>query len=421
MVSGLSSRKLMPTGDQSRDPSRRGYTTFCRIVGDCVRRRWHAPSASTMATVFNFPYRTVAEISLRALLRNLYTLRNLSGKEVIPVIKANAYGHGLLPIGKALVNRGSVTMVAVATLEEGMQVRQAIPRNVQILVLSGFFPHQLDAYVKFRLTPLIHTLTHLKSLQGKKYLPDLHLKIDTGMHRLGILPKQADEAIRVIQKLPVKLSGLATHFAESEVMDSSFVDQQVALFEGLYDKFRDQKVLHTDARIHVANSGGAMRGKAPMANAIRTGISLYGVSPNDRLPHSKDLLPVLDWKTRILSLKEVQAGGTVGYGRTYKAKRKEKIALLPVGYADGYSRALGGKSFVIINGKRSALRGRVSMDLIAVDVTHQSGVKEGQLVTLLGVQGRVGLTAAQMARFAGTISYEILCGISERVPRVYLD
>lgn len=374
-----------------------------------------------MGTVFHFPYRTVAEVSLRALLRNLHTLRGTSGKEVIPVIKANAYGHGLVPIAKALVNRGSCSMIAVATLEEAMQVRDEIPRGLGILVLSGFFPHQIDAYVKYRLTPMIHSLNHLKSIVGRKSLPDIHLKIDSGMHRLGLLPKQLDEAIRALDRLEIKLSGLATHFADAEDLESRFVDDQLEVFEALHQRLRDQKMLHTDARIHVANSGGVLRGKHGSANAIRPGLTLFGISPNDRLPHSKELLPVMEWKTRILSVKEVYRGDTVGYGRTYTARRKERIAILPVGYADGYPRALSGKSYVLIHSKRSAVRGRVSMDLTAVDVTHHTGAKEGQLVTLIGGQGRISLGAAQLAHFADTIPYEILCGISDRVPRVYLD
>ncbi len=374
-----------------------------------------------MGTVFHFPYRTVAEVSLRALLRNLHTLRGISGKEILPVVKANAYGHGLVPIAKVLVKRGSCSMLAVATLEEAMQLREEFPRGLSLLVLSGFFPHQVDAYLKYRLTPMIHTLSHLKSLVGRNALPELHLKVDSGMHRLGILPEQVDEAIRALDRLEIKLSGLAAHFADSEDLGSRFVDDQLEVFEALHARLRAQKMLHTDARIHVANSGGILRGKHGSANAIRPGLTLFGISPNERLPRSKDLIPVLEWKTRILSVKEIHRGDTVGYGRTYVAKRKERIAILPVGYADGYSRALSGKSYVLLNGKRCAVRGRVSMDLTAVDVTNQPSAKEGQLVTLIGGQGRVSLGAALLAHFADTIPYEILCGISDRVPRVYLD
>jgi alanine racemase len=374
-----------------------------------------------MATVFHFPYRTVAEVRLRALLRNLHTLRGLSQKEVIPVIKANAYGHGLVPVAKALVHRGSCSMLAVATLEEAISIRETIPRGVSLLVLSGFFPHQVEAYVKYHLTPMIHSLPHLKSLLGRKTLPELHLKVDTGMHRLGIPLKHMEEAAKTLERLPAKLSGLATHFADSEDLESAFIDQQIAAFEGVHEKLLQRRLLNTDARIHVSNSGGILRGKGNFATAVRPGISLFGISPNDRISHSKDLLPVLEWKTRVLCLKEVARGESVGYGRTYVATRKEKIAILPVGYADGYPRSLSGKSFVILNGKRSLVRGRVSMDLLAIDVTNQTNVKEGQVVTLLGGHGRMVLGASTLGRLAGSFAYEILCGISDRVPRIYLD
>ncbi|MBY0369787.1 alanine racemase, partial [bacterium] len=286
---------------------------------------------------------------------------------------------------------------------------------------SGFFPHQLDAYTKYRLTPMIHTLSHLKSLVGKKNLPDIHLEIDTGMHRLGVLEKQMEEAVRVLERLPVKLSGAATHFAEGEDLDSGFSAEQEAAFERTLGTLREHRLLHTDARIHAANSGGILRGLAPYANAIRPGLSLFGISPNERLPQSKALLPVLEWKTRVLSIKEVHKGETVGYNRTYRATRKERIAILPVGYADGYPRCVSNKSYALIGSKRCAVRGIVSMDLMAVDVTGHPTAKEGQVATLIGSQGRVGLSATQLARYADTIPYEILCGLSDRVPRVYFD
>ncbi len=374
-----------------------------------------------MGTVYHFPYRTVAEIRLRALLRNLHTLRGICQKEIIPVIKANAYGHGLVPVARALSLRGSCSMVAVATLEEAIQVREALPRGLSVLVLSGFFPHQVDAYVKYRLTPMIHSLSHLKSLQGGNALPELHLEVDTGIHRLGILPNQLEEAARTLERLGVKISGIASHFAESEDPGSEFTDNQTAVFEGALEKFSLRKLLQTDARVHLSNSGGLLRGKGSFATAVRPGISLFGISPNDRIDHSKALLPVLEWKTRVLCLKDVARGETVGYGRTYTASRKEKLAILPVGYADGYPRSLSGKSFVILNGKRSMVRGRVSMDLIAVDVTGQAGVREGQVATLLGGHGKMALGAGFLGRLAGSFAYEILCGISDRVPRIYLE
>ena len=373
-----------------------------------------------MATVFEFPYRTVAEVRLENLLRNLHALRGHCRKEIIPVVKADAYGHGLWPVAKALVHHGSCQTLAVATLEEAIEVRKRLA-SPTILVLSGFFPHQLEAFLKYRLVPVIHHLPHLKSLLGRRALPEIHLKFDSGMHRLGLLPDEVREAAHILDRLHIKLSGLATHFAESESPVSNFSEKQLSVFEGIYDTFRERNLLHTDAKIHVANSGGILREKWGPSNAVRPGIALYGISPNPRLHLNFKLLPVLSWKTRILAMKYVLRGDTVGYGRTYKAKRKEKLAILPVGYADGYPRLLSNKGQVLIAGKRAHVRGRVSMDMIAVDCTNIASAKEGSEAVLIGESGKDEITAHEVAGWADTISWEVLCGLSPRVPRLYLE
>jgi alanine racemase len=374
-----------------------------------------------MGTLFQFPYRTVAEISIPRLLKNLVTLRSLSGKEIIPVVKANAYGHGMVPIAKALVGRGSCHTLSVATLEEAIELRKKIPYAIRILVLSGFMPHQLEAFLKYRLTPVIHSLNHLKSLQNNNDLPDLHLKVDTGMHRLGILPDEIDEACRILQRMEVKLSGLATHFADSESLTSHFADKQIAVFTRIHDELREKKLLHTDAKIHIANTGGILQRKLAMSVAVRPGLGLYGISPNENLRVSEDLNPILEWKARVLTLKAIKKGDTVGYGRTYTAKKREKNAIVSIGYADGFPRLLSNAGYVGLGGKRVAIRGRVSMDLISVDCSGLSNVREGSLVTLIGGEGKARVTAWDIAHWAKTIPYEILCGISLRVPRVYLE
>lgn len=374
-----------------------------------------------MATVFNFPYRTVAEISIPALLKNLVTLRSVSRREIIPVVKADAYGHGLVPIAKALVTRGSCHTVSVATLEEAIELRKRIPYAISILVLSGFLPHQLEAYIKYRLTPVIHCLSHLKSLLHRKSLPEIHLKIDTGMHRLGIMPDELPEAIRTLERMEIKLSGLATHFAESENTISTFVDDQLSVFQECYNSLLEHRLIHTDAKVHVGNSGAILRGKLGPSVAVRPGLSLYGISPNPRLAHSDGLVPILSWKTRVLTLKSLSKSDPVGYGRTYHAKKKERIALIGIGYADGYPRLLSNEGKVLLGGKKVPVRGAVSMDLTSVDCTGLSQVKEGSLVTLIGGDNKNKITAWDIANWARTIPYEILCGISPRVPRIYLD
>jgi alanine racemase len=372
-----------------------------------------------VGTIFQFPYRTVAEISLRALVKNLATLRARCKKEVIPVVKADAYGHGMLPIAKALVSSGCAEMLAVATLEEAIELRKKFPQSVSILVLSGFLPHQVDAYLRYHLVPVIHSLPHLKSLLGRTKLPSIHLKVDSGMNRLGILPEEVSEAARVLSKLNTKLDGLMTHFADSEVTTSPFIDQQIKLFETVYSDLREKKLLATDATIHTSNTGAIIRGKVSFSTAVRPGLGLYGILPNPRWQPDSDLTPVLEWRARILCLKSLKRGATVGYGRTYKANKKERIALLPIGYADGYPRLLSEHGEVLIHGRRLSVRGRVSMDLTAVDCSHVPGAREGMVVTLIGKDGKETISAWDVAQWAQTIPYEVLCGISSRVPRVY--
>lgn len=373
-----------------------------------------------MATLYQFPYRTVAEVSLSSLIKNLVSLRTLSKKEIIPIVKADAYGHGMISVSKALVSRGSCHTLAVATLEEAIELRKKIPYAISIIVLSGYWPHQAEAFVKYRLIPVIHSLNHLKSLQLRKTLPEIHLKIDTGMHRLGILPRELPETIQLLTKMNIKLAGLGTHFAESDKTTSSFTDEQLRLFEEIYRELQDHKLLHTDAKIHVANSSAILRGKLGPSLSVRPGLSLYGISPNLNLKGSELLTPILSWRARVITSKLLRRGDTVGYGRTYRAKKAEKISIVSIGYADGYPRALSNKGFVLLNGKRAAIRGRVSMDLIAVDSTGIE-VRDGSSVVLIGSDKRQEITANEVAQWAGTIPYEVLCGISPRVPRIYLD
>ncbi|NDC24885.1 MAG: alanine racemase [Proteobacteria bacterium] len=373
-----------------------------------------------MATLYQFPYRTVAEISLTSLLKNLVTIRSACRKEIVPIVKADAYGHGMLPIAKALVSRGSCHTLAVATLEEAIELRKKIPYAISIIVLSGYWPHQAEAFVKFRLVPIIHSLNHLKSLQLRKTVPDIHLKVDTGMNRLGIRMEELPEAIQVLKKMGVKLSGLGTHFAESDKSTSSFTDDQIKCFQIAYSELQMQKLLHTDAKIHVANSSAIFRGKLGPSVAVRPGLSLFGISPNPHLKGSGDLIPILSWKARVVTSKPIKKGESVGYGRTYRAKKTERISIVSIGYADGYPRSLSNVGMVLLHGKKVPVRGRVSMDLIAVDSTGLD-VRDGSSVTLIGSDNRHEISAWDMAVWADTIPYEILCGISGRVPRIYLD
>lgn len=374
-----------------------------------------------MGTVFEFPYRTVVELSLSALLKNLAHLRLVSECEVIPVIKADAYGHGMIPVAKILLTRGSVQMLAVATLEEAIALRKQFHRPFQILVLSGFLPHQMEAYQRYNLTPMIHCLYHAKSLGQAGACPSIHLKFDSGMNRLGIRPDEMPEVIALLKERHIKLAGFASHFAESEQSSSSFANEQLALFEHWYNQLKSQELLNTDARIHIANSGGILQRKLGPSNAVRAGISLYGISPNPLLNIDAALVPVMQWKTRVLCFKKVRTGETIGYGRTYQAKRDLRLAILPVGYADGYPRIAGQRGEVLIGDRRFPIRGRISMDMMAVEVDESEEIKEGASVTLIGKSSGAELSVWEVAQWADTIPYEVVCGLSPRVTRIYFD
>lgn len=374
-----------------------------------------------MGVIFQFPYRTVAEISLGALLKNLYTLRSRCRREIIPVVKADAYGHGAVPVCRALISRGGIQVVAVATLEEAMELRNRLPHSISIIVLSGFVPHQLGAYNRYHLIPVIHSLSHLKAIQGNELLPEIHLKVDTGMNRLGLKADELPEAMELLGRMKIKLAGLGTHFAESEVSVSEFSEAQLAAFEGMQVALREKRLLNTDARIHVANSGAVLQGRLGSSLAVRPGLSLYGISPNPQMEGASELIPALEWKSRVLSFKSLQRGESVGYGRTYQSEGAERLAIVPIGYADGLPRLLSNKGSVLLGGQRRPIRGRVSMDLTTVGCEGVADLREGSVVTLIGRDGEASISAWDVAHWAQTIPYEILCGLSPRVTRVYLD
>ena len=376
-----------------------------------------------LAQVFSFPFRTYAEVSLGALVRNIAELRKQSGREVIAVIKANAYGHGLVPVAKAVVTKAQCQTLAVAILEEAVEVRQALHRHsrLEILVLSGFYVHQLDAYRKYHLLPVVHSLHQVIALAKTPKLPPLHLKVDTGMHRLGIAPKELGEVVSVLRKNHLKLAGVMTHFADADNRRSLFCDEQLRSFAEAVAYLRAEGVVATDALIHCANTAAILRGKmSPFCNAVRPGIGIYGVQPDGLSQSSLALSPVLDWKARVVCLKSVPAGETIGYGRQYKILQDTTLAVLPVGYGDGLPRLIN-QGYVLIQGHKVPLRGRVSMDLISVDCAGLPGVKEGSLAVLLGRSGAETLSADHWAHWSRTISYDVLCALAPRVPRLYLE
>lgn len=368
---------------------------------------------------------TWAEINLDALAHNLRVIRQQVGDEVkiLAAVKANAYGHGAVECARRLESEG-VDWFGVALPEEGIELRNAgIARP--ILCMGGFWPGQEAALLEHQLTPVVYRLDLIESLdqtaQDAGVTADVHVKVDTGMGRLGV---RADEVPLFLERLPqfanIRVDGLMTHLAAADDdSELGFTNSQLDKFDEAIAVFRERGF--TPSFIHAANSAGAFVHPRARGNMVRPGGTLYGFI-RDVLPATlaqPALKPLMSLYTRISLLKKVPAGEKLGYGCAFETRRDSLIATIPIGYDDGYSRALSNRARVIVREQFAPVVGRVSMDLTLVDVTDVSGVALGDRVTLLGRDGDLAITAEDLGELAGTISYEITCGISDRVPRIY--
>lgn len=368
---------------------------------------------------------TYAEINLDALEHNFAQVKNslAPGKSILAVVKANAYGHGAVTIAKALEERG-VDFFGVATCEEGIELRKSsISRP--IIVLGGVFEEQVSCVREYDLIPVVYNLESAQALarragSGSRRIK-VHVKIDTGMGRLGIVPSQVKPFFENLLRLNgFDIHGILTHLADNN-QDShagrEFTRRQIDLF---------QQVLHELSRMdirppytHLANSAAIMTREEHACNLVRPGIMLYGIDPAKGSSHALGLTPVMKLTTRIISLKQVPRGTTISYGRTFTCMRESLIAVLPIGYADGFSRSLSNTGEVLIRGRRAPLVGVVCMDMVMIDVTDIPGVSLYDEVVLMGSQGGETISAQDIADKMHTISYEVLCAISPRVPRIY--
>lgn len=341
--------------------------------------------------------------------------------KVMAIVKANAYGHGDIEVAKVLQGLGC-EFFGVAIPEEGERLRNGgITRP--IVVLGGVCPGQAKGLFDLALTPVVYDKDTAAEIDGyaraKGAVKKIHVKIDTGMGRLGVL---ADEAVPFFEWLKalkgLEVEAVLSHFAEAESEDRGYSKKQLEQFLKIVDSVRG---LGFDPEfIDIANSSATVDYKDSHLKLIRPGIMLYGSYPAGHFMKKIELKPVMQIKTRILHIKRVPAGFPVSYGGTFTTKRESIIATLPIGYADGLPRSLSGKGAVLAGGKRAPIAGRVCMDLTMCDVTDVPGVKKGDEVVILGAQGREEIRIEEIAEKAGTISYEILCNISSRVPRVYI-
>ena len=372
---------------------------------------------------------TWAEIDLNHLASNFNQIKKRvsPAARVMAVIKANAYGHGAVECARRLANEGA-DWFGVALPEEGIEFRAS--GIVQpVLCLGGFWHGQAGMCIQHRLTPVVYRLDMIESLNQAAsdagMVADVHVKVDTGMGRLGIRFDQLSEFVAAIgQFRNVRIDGLMSHLAAAD--DDScqpLTEDQVRRFEDAVVVFRDHGYRPT--YLHLANSAGIFGHREAWGNMVRPGGVLYGLW-RDVLPPSTsdpDLRPVMSLYSRISLLKWVPAGETIGYGCTFEASRKTLIATLPVGYHDGYMRGLSNRAHVIVRGNYAPVVGRISMDLTLIDVTNVSGVALDDEVTLLGWDRHnreLKIPAEDLARISGTLSYEVTCGVAERVPRVYV-
>lgn len=360
---------------------------------------------------------TYAEIDLEAIAHNLGCIRRVVGAaRVYAVIKADAYGHGLIQVAKRL-ERERVDGLCVALAEEGFRLRDA-QVGTPILVLNGAYGHSHGEVLRAGLTPVVYDLAQAQAFSaaaapGREVR--VHLKIDTGMARLGVLLCHLAEFLAALRSLDnIRIDGLMTHLASADV-DRAFTLLQCEHFAGAVAAVRAAG--HRPRLLHVANSEGIYANLPVHYDIARPGLALYGVAP--AVGGGEDLRPAMRVTSQVLALRAVSAGSPVGYGGSHVTARPTRLATVPIGYGDGFLRAASNRGAMLVRGQRCPIVGRVSMDLTSLDVTDLSDVQVGDEVAVLGSQGAACLSASDLAAAADTIPYEVLCNLSTRVPRVY--
>lgn len=370
---------------------------------------------------------TRAEISLANLRHNLHFLKRAAGHSRIwGVLKADGYGHGAPAVARTL-ERAGIDGLCVALLEEAVELREAGIRS-PILVMGGYYGRAWDELLAHRLTPVIYEPSQVEGLAyelrhvGGDSSLGVHLKVDTGMGRLGCMPEELPRILGALSDFPeVKLDGLMTHLACADADALDEVNQQLGIFENVTASIR-RAGLSPSVR-HAANSAAMLRCASTLYDIVRPGIALFGVAPRADL--RAGLRPVMRVRTEIVALRDVPKGAAVGYGWTWRAERPSRIATIPIGYADGLHRDLANTGHALVRGKRAPIVGAMSMDLTMIDVTDHPGVSLRDEAVVLGPQegplGKDVITADEIAELSHTISWEVLTHVSRRVPRFYRD
>jgi alanine racemase len=369
---------------------------------------------------------TRAEVNLANLRHNLRVVeRAAGGTRVWAVLKADGYGHGAKAVARTL-ERAGVHGVCVALLEEGIELRQA-GIQVPILITGGYYGRAWGELLRHQLTPVVHDPAQIEATAGEVRFSgseplNVHIKIDTGMARLGIASTEVAKTAAILRRSPeVKLDGLMTHFACADSWDEESVERQLDLLDEAANTLKSHGFVPTLR--HAANSAAILKSPRSWLDVVRPGIALFGVEP--RRDSWRELRPVMRVRTEIVALRELTRGQPVGYGASWRAERTSRIATVPMGYADGLSRSLSNRGELLVRGKRAPIVGTVSMDMTMLDVTEIDGVTVGDECVLLGAQkgtlGQDHISAEEIATRMGTIPWEVLTDVSRRVPRFYRE
>ena len=370
--------------------------------------------------------RVWAEVDLDAIWENMVHMKeNIAEKtKILAVIKTDGYGHGGVPIAKMLEQLDFMFGYAAATYEEAHVLREAGVKK-PILILGYTFPYCYEELIREEIRPAVYRRDTVEELVaaavkvGQK--AKVHIKVDTGMGRIGITPDEEGlEFVRFLMGHPeLEVEGIFTHFAKSDEEDKTSANHQLALFQNFIDRIQTELGLTIPVK-HCSNSAAIL--EMPQANMdmVRAGITTYGLYPSEEV--SKDIVPLraaMSLYSHIVYCKTIHAGQSVSYGGLFTAQKDTRVATIPVGYGDGYPRSLSGKGYVLIRGKKAPILGRVCMDQFMVDISEIPGVMEGDKVTLLGVDGTERITAEELGELSGRFNYEFVCDLGKRIPRVY--
>ncbi|MDR4505399.1 MAG: alanine racemase [Candidatus Scalindua sp.] len=366
---------------------------------------------------------TWAEISLDAVAHNVKAVRKKAGKgrKILAIVKADAYGHGAIEISKTLA-QNNVDMLGVAFLDEAIELRESNIR-IPILLLSPILPEQIYEALRYSLSITVcnlHSAEEIAVVAKKNFFDaKIHIEVDTGMGGTGVdLHKTLPLVKTIMQFESLAIEGIFTHFHSSEETDKSFTQKQNNLFQNILQELRENNI--QIPLIHAANSAATLTMPESYFNMVRLGLALYGMYPSNSVSREIGLKPVLSLRTRIINIKQLETGSTVGYGRSCKLEKPTKVATIPVGYKDGLYRSLSNVGKVLINGTTAPILGRICMDRCFVDITHIPDVAIGTDVVLFGSQQNESIRIESAAKLINTIPHEIVCAIGRNARRKYL-